>query len=64
MEKLHELLSHHAHKYYTLDAPELSDSAYDALHRELLELEEKHPKLARLDSVTQKVGGELLCELW
>ena len=60
MEKLHELLSHHAHKYYTLDAPELSDSAYDALHRELLELEEKHPKLARLDSVTQKVGGEVV----
>jgi DNA ligase (NAD+) len=57
-KKLQELLAHHAHLYYTLDAPELSDSAYDALHRELSDLEEKYPELARADSVTQRVIGE------
>ncbi|MBI2025165.1 NAD-dependent DNA ligase LigA, partial [Candidatus Kaiserbacteria bacterium] len=59
-KQLQELLAYHAHKYYTLDFPELSDSAYDALHRELLELEEKYPELARRDSVTQKVVGEAM----
>lgn len=37
--KLRELLAHHARQYYTLDAPEISDSAYDALYRELRALE-------------------------
>lgn len=58
--KLHELLTHHAHQYYTLDAPEISDSAYDALLRELRELEEQHPELARADSVTGRIVGEAL----
>ena len=58
--KLRELLAHHAHTYYTLDAPELSDSAYDALHRELKEIEEKYPELARADSVTRRIIGEPL----
>lgn len=57
---LHELLAHHASQYYTLDAPEISDDAYNALHRELQELEEKYPELVRADSVTQKVIGEAL----
>lgn len=58
--KLRELLAYHAHRYYTLDAPELSDSAYDALHRELREIEERYPELARADSITQRVVGEAL----
>src|SRR3989344_5619334 len=57
-EKLHTLLAHHAHRYYTLDAPEISDSAYDALYRELRALEEQYPELVRVDSVTQRVVGE------
>lgn len=60
IEKLRELLAHHARQYYTLDAPELSDSAYDALHRELKGLEEKHPELVREDSVTQRIVGEAM----
>ncbi len=56
--KLRELLTYHAHKYHTLDAPEISDSAYDALYRELKELEEKHPELVRADSVTQRIVGD------
>jgi DNA ligase (NAD+) len=59
-EKLRELLAHHAQLYYTLDAPEISDSTYDILHRELLGLEEQYPELLRADSVTRRVVGEAL----
>ena len=58
--QLRELLAYHAHRYYTLDAPELSDSAYDALYRELFGLEERYPSLVRADSVTQRVVGDAL----
>ena len=44
--------------YYEKDAPEISDAEYDALVRELRELEARHPKLARPDSPAQKVGGK------
>ncbi len=59
-EKLRELLTHHAHQYYTLDAPEISDNAYDALYRELREIEEKYPELARPDSVTRRIVGDAM----
>ncbi|HVB20058.1 MAG TPA: NAD-dependent DNA ligase LigA [Candidatus Paceibacterota bacterium] len=59
-EKLRELLTHHARQYYTLDAPEISDSVYDALYRELRELEERYPELARADSVTKRIVGGAL----
>ena len=55
--KLQKLLAHHARQYYTLDAPELSDSAYDALYRELRELEEKYPELANTNSITPANRG-------
>ena len=58
--KLRALLAHHAHLYYTLDAPEISDSAYDALYRELRDLEERYPTLRQGDSVTRRVAGEVL----
>ncbi len=45
------------HRYYILDAPEISDAEYDALFRELAELERRHPELATPDSPTQRVGG-------
>ncbi len=61
--KLRELLAHHAHHYYTLDAPEISDSAYDALYRELLELETKHPELKDTSSVTGRIIGEAMPKL-
>ena len=43
--------------YHEQDAPELSDAEYDALFRELVQLEEKHPDLRAPDSPTQRVGG-------
>jgi DNA ligase (NAD+) len=57
---LRKLLAHHAHRYYTLDAPEISDNAYDSLVRELRELEERYPELAESDSVTRRIVGEAL----
>ena len=59
-EKLRDLLAHHAQQYYTLDAPEISDSAYDTLQRELIELEEQYPELLHTDSITQRVVGEAM----
>src|SRR5689334_19460057 len=56
-EKLRAQIRHHDHRYYVLDAPEVSDEAYDALFRELRALEEKHPELVTPDSPTQRVSG-------
>lgn len=53
-------LARHNHLYHTLDAPEISDDAYDALYRELAELERRWPVLAGEESPTAKVGGKLL----
>ncbi|RKP54646.1 NAD-dependent DNA ligase LigA [Pararobbsia silviterrae] len=44
--------------YYVLDAPELPDSAFDALYRELEHIEAEHPELVTPDSPTQRVGGQ------
>jgi DNA ligase (NAD+) len=57
-EKLRETIHHHEHLYYVLDAPEISDAEYDALMRELQELEQAHPELATPDSPTVRVGGK------
>jgi DNA ligase (NAD+) len=58
VEKLREQLRRHEHLYYVLDAPEISDAEYDALMRELRELEARHPELATPDSPTSRVGGK------
>src|SRR5580704_19220827 len=48
----------HNYRYYVLDDPIVSDAEFDALLRELRELETRHPDLATADSPTQRVGGE------
>ncbi len=50
-------IDHHAYRYYALDAPEISDAAYDALVRELEGIETAWPKLVTPDSPTQRVGA-------
>jgi DNA ligase (NAD+) len=55
--ELRRLLTRAAHAYYLLDAPELEDSVYDQLYRELLDLEALDPSLITPDSPTQRVGG-------
>ena len=58
--QLRQLLHHHAHRYYVLDAPELPDAEYDKLFVELQSLEKQYPALRTVDSPTQRVGGQPL----
>lgn len=58
--KLRELLNHHAHLYYVLDAPTLPDAEYDRLFAELQAIEQAHPELLTADSPTQRVLGAVL----
>ena len=62
-EALRSLLSYHAHRYYTLDAPEIPDVEYDRLFQELQALEAAHPELRTADSPTQTIGGGVLDSL-
>ncbi|MDQ3023373.1 MAG: NAD-dependent DNA ligase LigA [bacterium] len=50
-------IERHNHLYHVLDDPQVSDSEYDALYRELKQLEETHPELVAPDSPTQRVGS-------
>lgn len=56
-EELREQIRHHDYLYYVLDRPEIDDAAYDALMRELRQLEERFPEIVTPDSPTQRVGG-------
>jgi DNA ligase (NAD+) len=58
--ELRAVLHHHAHRYYTLDDPEIPDAEYDRLFRELQALEAAHPELLTPDSPTQRVIGAVL----
>ena len=58
IEELRAELRRHEHLYYVMDAPEISDAAYDALMNELKKLEAEHPELRSADSPTQRVGGK------
>lgn len=60
LEKLRDLINHHARLYHTLDKPEISDSAYDALFEELETIEREHPELVTPDSPSMRVGGKPL----
>src|SRR5450631_2669066 len=57
-DKLREAIRHHEYQYYVLDQPEISDTEYDALMRQLQALENEHPELATPDSPTRRVGGK------
>lgn len=59
---LRKTLDHHNYCYYVLDAPEIPDSEYDRLFRELQELEQAHPDLITPDSPTQRVGASPVSE--
>ncbi len=57
VNKLREQINHHNYRYYVLDDPEMPDSEFDRLMRELQELEQSHPELITGDSPTQRVGA-------
>ena len=56
--ELRRRISHHDHRYYVMDAPEISDFDYDQLMLQLQRLEAEHPELVTPDSPTQRVGGK------
>ncbi len=58
--ELRRRLEHLGWRYYVLDDPEVSDAEYDALYRELVQLETDHPELVTPDSPTRRVGGVAL----
>lgn len=58
--ELRRLLEHHNRQYYLLDTPSISDAEYDALFRELQDIETRFPDLVTPDSPTQRVGGAAL----
>lgn len=60
LSKLRESLAYHNYRYYVLDEPQVPDSEYDRLFRELQELEGKYPDLITPDSPTQRVGARPL----
>ena len=57
IEELRSRIREHNYRYHVLDEPVISDAQYDALMRELRELEEAHPELVTPDSPTQRVGA-------
>ncbi|AEE96900.1 NAD-dependent DNA ligase LigA [Mahella australiensis] len=59
VNELRQIIEHHNYMYYVLDSPEISDAEYDALMRELEQLESKYPEIITPDSPTQRVGGQV-----
>jgi DNA ligase (NAD+) len=57
VEELRALIEHHLYRYHVLDDPEISDTEYDRLFDELVELEEAHPELRTETSPTARVGA-------
>ena len=57
-EDLRAHLEHHEYQYYVLDRPEITDADYDALMRELRDIEIAHPELQDANSPTRRVGGQ------
>lgn len=58
IDTLRDTIRYHEHRYYVLDAPEISDSEFDKLMEQLKKLEAEHPELVTPDSPTQRVGGK------
>ena len=56
-QELRALLNKANHSYYVLDSPEIADSVYDQLYRELIEIENSNPSLIKADSPSQRLGG-------
>ena len=57
--ELKKIIDNANYAYYTLDMPEIEDSVYDSLYKELIEIEEKYPSLKTIDSPTNRLGGKI-----
>ncbi|OTP88556.1 DNA ligase (NAD(+)) LigA [Gilliamella apicola] len=62
LTSLRNLIRHHEYCYYVLDAPEIPDSEYDKLIKQLQQIEQQYPNLITTDSPTQRVGGAALAQ--
>ena len=62
MEQLASQLEHHNYLYYVLDRPEIQDYEYDAMLRQLEDLEKQYPEFASSNSPTRRVGGSALTQ--
>lgn len=60
VKELRQLLEKYSYEYHVLDQPSVDDSVYDSLFGELKKIEAEHPELVTPDSLTQRVGNELL----
>jgi len=60
VQELRELLERYSYEYHVLDTPSVDDGVYDSLFSELKKIELDHPELVTSDSLTQRVGNELL----
>lgn len=60
LEKLRGLIEYHRHRYHVLDKPEITDTAYDSLEQELIDIENKFPDLITPESPSQRVSGKPL----
>ena len=60
IEALRRQIEYHSHRYYVMDEPEISDFEYDAMYRELQDLEAAFPELDSASSPTKRVGGAVL----
>ncbi len=58
IEELRARIRHHDHRYYVLNQPEVGDTEYDLLFRQLVDIEARFPELVTPDSPTQRVAGE------
>lgn len=61
--ELAAIIAQHDYQYYVLDAPTVTDSEYDGLYRQLVDLEKQFPQLITADSPTQRVGGSAVSNL-
>lgn len=61
-DKLVKTIDHYRYLYHVLDKPNITDESYDSLMHELVDIEEKYPKLRTPESPSQRVGGESLSE--
>lgn len=57
LAELKAAIAYHAERYYELDDPEIPDADYDAMLRELIEIEQANPELVTADSPTRLIGG-------
>jgi DNA ligase (NAD+) len=60
IEELINIINHASYEYYVLDNPTITDQEYDDYYNELLSLEEKYPNLKKIDSPTNRVGGDAI----